>query len=314
MTWEYQKPEDKTDRSRVKFAQIKAGDIQITGMQFCHYAALAILAVFSIVSGQNTQPISSLQDNASGPPKDDAAIPPIRLTSSPLSEGEVDARAEAPSQRPPTIPGLRAVSIVANNLGMPRLAQQVDGLNRFYGESLTLSRTAANALEESRLAGKDNVELAPSPPPAGDITTSEMPDRHEGGSSARGSPAARAPSNAKASSKASPAAKSNVKDYVKEPTFKGKPLARTEADHLAYTQHLEEVKQAKADGRDSPLPFPVMYLDQLANLDDKQAYEIFHRGTAEIPSAISESTPFQLFKLGRNAGTNLWKRNTEQVD
>lgn len=252
-------------------------------MQICRYAALANLAVFSLVSGQ-TQPIESVLDDASVTTKDSGGIPP---SFSPLAEGEVDAREQAPSPRASVIPGLRAVSIVAKNLGMPRLAEQVAGMNRIYGNSVKLGSTVANALGESVVA---NQGLEASAHAVDEIPASLTGD----GSSAPERLAARAPEESKAPRKASAPASNSVEGDVKAAPFKGKPLVRTEVDLAAYAQHVEEVKKAKADKREDPLPFPVIYLDQLANLNDKQAYEIFHRGTAEIPSAISESMPLRV--------------------
>eukprot|EP00884_Botryococcus_braunii_P019343 jgi/Botrbrau1/6092/Bobra.177_1s0030.1 len=73
------------------------------------------------------------------------------------------------------------------------------------------------------------------------------------------------------------------------PSFYGKPLYRTEADRRMYAKQQEDAEQAKAEGNPAPLVFPIIYLDQLYNLDDKQAGEIFHLGTAEIPSKISKN-------------------------
>jgi hypothetical protein len=88
--------------------------------------------------------------------------------------------------------------------------------------------------------------------------------------------------------------------YMPDPVFKGKPLERTEEDIKSFkamkkAQEKKAKKEKKGEGKkgggdDDELPFPVIYLDQLQNLNDKQLYKIFHRGTGEIPSQISSST------------------------
>eukprot|EP00884_Botryococcus_braunii_P008470 jgi/Botrbrau1/17624/Bobra.0166s0058.1 len=75
---------------------------------------------------------------------------------------------------------------------------------------------------------------------------------------------------------------------AEEPSFKGKPLARTEADERQYAKMKAEEAAAKAEGRAAPVPFPIIYLDQLYNINDLQADEIFSKGTAEIPSDIAK--------------------------
>jgi hypothetical protein len=80
----------------------------------------------------------------------------------------------------------------------------------------------------------------------------------------------------------------------KMPSFYGKPLVRTAADKKMFARQQEDAKLAKQQGKTAPLAFPIIYLDQLYNLDDKQAGEIFHLGTAEIPSTITKSAPLQL--------------------
>eukprot|EP00884_Botryococcus_braunii_P008471 jgi/Botrbrau1/17625/Bobra.0166s0059.1 len=74
-------------------------------------------------------------------------------------------------------------------------------------------------------------------------------------------------------------------DY--SPYFKGKPLARTEADEKLYARMKADQEQAKAEGKAAPLTFPIIYLDQLYNINDLEADEIFSKGTAEIPSDIA---------------------------
>lgn len=82
------------------------------------------------------------------------------------------------------------------------------------------------------------------------------------------------------------------------PSFYGKPLIRTEADKMMYARQQEDIERAKAEGNPAPLVFPIIYLDQLYNLDDKQAGEIFHLGTAEIPSKITKSALSSFLILG----------------
>eukprot|EP00884_Botryococcus_braunii_P006753 jgi/Botrbrau1/16079/Bobra.7_2s0050.1 len=74
----------------------------------------------------------------------------------------------------------------------------------------------------------------------------------------------------------------------KEPYFQGAPLARTESDRQLYTDMKAAKEKAEAEGKAPPVSFPVIFLDQLYNVDDLQADEIFSRGTAEIPSDIAK--------------------------
>eukprot|EP00884_Botryococcus_braunii_P015390 jgi/Botrbrau1/2534/Bobra.0079s0022.1 len=83
------------------------------------------------------------------------------------------------------------------------------------------------------------------------------------------------------------------------PSFAGQPLSRTPVDIKIFKQQLKrkkELEQEQNKGGDGDkggnanareIPFPIYYLDQLRHLDDKEAFKIFHRGTAEIPSQVS---------------------------
>lgn len=90
---------------------------------------------------------------------------------------------------------------------------------------------------------------------------------------------------------AMPPAPSSDEKGRKAPSFQGKPFVRTHADTLLYERQMQDVKKAKAEGKAAPLVFPIIYLDQLEQLDDKEANAIYHLGTAEIPSSISKSAP-----------------------
>eukprot|EP00884_Botryococcus_braunii_P018364 jgi/Botrbrau1/5210/Bobra.0172s0074.1 len=73
-----------------------------------------------------------------------------------------------------------------------------------------------------------------------------------------------------------------------EPYFKGKPLVRTEADKKLYAKIQKDQAKARAEGKPVPVTFPIIYLDQLYNLNDLEADEIFSMGTAEVPSDIAK--------------------------
>jgi hypothetical protein len=159
------------------------------------------------------------------------------------------AQAPAPSDAR-RVTDLETAIDTAHELGMPRLAAY-------------LQRVKAQ-LDGKQMAEAPSVEPAPAP---------ESMKRKSKKSFAAPAPAPEADS---------------TDEGGKHPYFKGQPLARTEADEKLYLKMKADKKKAEADGKASPITFPIIYLDQLYNVNDLEADEIFARGTAEIPSDIAK--------------------------
>lgn len=174
---------------------------------------------------------------------------------SPLEENGGVGSAEAPA--PSAGPGLvdyQAMIKATQQLGLPRLEAYL--------------RRVSGILDSS---GKSTVGPASAPEAA---TSVEAPTQQR--------------------NEAIPPVSDSNEGGSKPPSFQGKPFIRTRADTMLYTRQMQDAKKAKAEGKAAPLVFPIIYLDQLEQLDDKEAGAIFHLGTAEIPSSISKSTPSML--------------------
>jgi hypothetical protein len=182
--------------------------------------------------------------------KSHKSVAPAPSEASPVG-APAPAASDEPLQAPSpskSNPDIEAAISTARELGMPRLATYLEKM-------------------KARIAG--NAADAPSemPAPAPEPTKKK---------SARQPPAA------------APAPEGKKNSAEKDPYFKGKPLGRTEADEKLYKRMKEEKKKAEADGKAAPIAFPIIYLDQLYNVNDLEADEIFSRGTAEIPSDIAK--------------------------
>lgn len=151
---------------------------------------------------------------------------------------------------------LDAAIETARTLGMPRLAAY---LTRMKEQSLATT------------TGPERTAPAPEVQEEGPAPAPEPSKKHSGKKAAAPGPAG-----------------ADHRDDA-APYFKGKPLARTEADKKLYEKMKADQEKAKADGKAAPLAFPIIYLDQLYNVNDLEADEIFAKGTAEIPSYIAES-------------------------